>query len=282
MLNKSINFAGFVIIIFSVLPFFAYSEQPNLVKNPGFESVDKIGTPEEKVADWSIDAFKSSAADLEYKIEQGKGRNNSNCYTLISKTPNDSRFVQKITVEPGKIYHVSVWLKIGKLESAENGGANISFPNAVFFSPNVYDTKGDWQQVEFNLKTVENGERELIFWLRLGGFGSTCSGIVSFDDISVTLVEDPSKITTTIEKAFNPKDNAPADKTAQNNQPANNDSQQGASTGNNSILIYIIIGVVIVALLAVIEIILRKRQGQKKADPDQTAATEQPPEEKKE
>ncbi|MBN1413405.1 MAG: hypothetical protein JW969_21360 [Spirochaetales bacterium] len=283
MSSRIFSFIGLLIIFYVLLTSFIFAEQPNLIKNPGFEKVENAGTANEVVQDWRIDAFKPTNVDLEYKIEEGKGRNNSRCFTLTNKTPNDARILQMIRLEPSRIYKVSAWIKTENIKDAESpSGANLSFPDTIYYSKNIKDTGGKWQLFEFYLQTTPDSPAESRFWLRLGGFGSTCTGKASFDDISITLVEDPSTVTGAIERAFSgQKKSTVVDATVKADETTAQTSPESDSSAG-SIIIYIIIGVVIIAALAVIEIVLRKKKQQKTTgEQGEDKAESTPPEEEK-
>ena len=75
------------------------------------------------------------------------------------------------------------------------------------------------------------------FWVRLGGFGSVTEGKVSFDDISVELVENPDA-SAKIEYCFAPK--------TETGISGSNGTERGAPV---TAMLYLIVGSIIIAFI---------------------------------
>ncbi len=174
-----------VIFILVLLPLNIVNCQTgNLITNPGFEDVTD-GLP----SGWYTDAYLNSADCVEFLVEED-GHDGGKCMSIINTKENDSRVCQDIEIIPGSVYRISYWLKVDDIASG-TGGANITLANGIYYSQNITSTDSQWRYFEHYIQTDAQGDKLLRFWLRLGGYGATTSGRVSFDDVAVELVEDP-------------------------------------------------------------------------------------------
>jgi dolichyl-phosphate-mannose-protein mannosyltransferase len=223
----------------------AFCESENLLLNPGFEEVS-----DNLPSGWYTDAFINSPDAVEFKVEDGNAHTGSKCLAIINKKPNDSRFCQDIKVQPGSVYKISYWLKVDNIKEG-GGGDNVTFTNGIYYSDFVFNTNGQWQKFDHYVKTSKDGEVSLKFWLRLGGFGAVAEGKVSFDDISIELVENPDP-SVKIEECFLPVKNSEYASTNEGHKTGSERNDSGKT------LWYILIGVAAVGLLLFAELRLIK------------------------
>lgn len=149
-----------------------------LLKNGGFEEVSGEGLPEA----WLPDAYVRLLGVTEFSVAEEAG---GNVALITNHEMNDARFSQKVEVVPNTIYRLT-----GKIKAKAEGGlgANLSIQDVYVFSESLYDTRGDWQQVELYGKTGGR-QTEITVFARLGGYSGEAMGEAAFDDISLMAVD---------------------------------------------------------------------------------------------
>lgn len=172
--------AVLVILLAAILfPYTAFAQDDNIVKNNGFESLQN-DMPSEWHAAMYIDSLDVSETEI------SSGGISGNCAHIINSTDNDVRLYQDVQVKPLSIYKVTGYIKA---EIAQRGkGANISFEDTYAYSQSVYDTQGEWQYVEFYVKTAAMQKNARLL-LRIGGYSEMSSGQAWFDDIEMVRVK---------------------------------------------------------------------------------------------
>ncbi|MDP4179595.1 MAG: carbohydrate binding domain-containing protein [Bacillota bacterium] len=215
-----------------------YGDGGNIVKNSGFEEVNgDIPTG------WAPEAFDKSADAYKISAVDGKGINNSKCLVITNSKTNDSKVFQELKVEPNKVYKISCYIKTENILN-KAGAANITVLNGkgVYTSVEYSDTKNDWKELSFMIKTTDSDSLKL--GCRLGGFGTTNEGTAYFDNVSVELVgEAPAG--TKVMDFFIPN-------TSSGSQTSSNGSQTGSS-GSGKIILIVLAVVVIGGFIIFIE-----------------------------
>jgi len=241
----------------------ASAEGKNLVNNSGFEESTNI-----EGSSWKIDSFQKN--DVEFKIENSNTHSGSKCVSINNIKPNDSRLVQDITVEPGKVYKLSCFVKTENIDKG-GSGFNFTLSNGIFYSDFLTDTVGQWKKYECYVRTDSEGDKTLHLWIRLGGFGATVSGKVYIDDVSMELVENVDasmKVTDCIREK---KDKSNDVKISDNN--SNTNREKTASSSNT--MLYIIIGILIIVILILAEFhLIGKREKKNKNGEDKESRAE--------
>lgn len=161
----------------------ASAEDENLILNPQFQLDEGDLYP----SYWTVSSWNS--ANTLYDVVQEDGEN---ALYLYSYENNDARWVQDVAVEPGKTYRISCMLKASEC-SYDGRGANISVLNTNVYSESVYDTEGEWVEVEVFGKAAKK-QSEISVALRVGGYSGDCTGKAWFRDVRVTLADDASDL----------------------------------------------------------------------------------------
>jgi hypothetical protein len=243
----------FVFLVTVTLP--CLGETQNIIKNPGFEEVGG-GTP----ANWSTEAFKP--AQVKFTVEEGKAAHSgTKSYSISNNQPNDCKVMQDLTIQPGKVYKISAWVKTDNIKN-KPGSPNITIwqGKGIYTSEEIFNTEGQWRNLVFYLRTLSDGGDTLKLALRLGGQGTVNEGKVYFDDISMELVGNPDAG----QKVYDFY--VPSQRTE---VAVKNDEHRTGPTaaGPNNTLLYIIIaGVIVIGLLVFVELKLSKKKGAAKKD----------------
>ena len=98
--------------------------------------------------------------------------------------PNDGRWMQSLTLEPGW-YYLSAEIRTEKVGASETG-ASISVMDDGAMSPDIHGTT-NWQKTGFYL-SVSAGGADIDVALRVGGFGSLNTGSAFFRHASVVKI----------------------------------------------------------------------------------------------
>jgi len=152
----------------------------NLLKNPSFEETVN-GTP----AAWDVMAFDTAASA--FAVEEGHGHSGRRFGTITNHQGNDARYIQTVLVNENKLYKVTVWTKtenVGKREL----GSNISLDGSLFNSISLTGSHRAWKRLEFYIQTG-TGVSSVTVTLGLGGYGSSNTGKVFFDDARMEEVD---------------------------------------------------------------------------------------------
>ena len=163
---------------------FALAEDGELVYNGGFEELDEFGEP----VGWYTDAWVHDEGYTLFSCENdGEAPEGERYATIRSLDLNDARYVQEIPVEPESLYKVSCLVRGGDIR--EGRGANLSIEGLYAFSESVFDTDGEWVELEWYGETGED-QYSVTLYARLGGYSGESVGDVSFDCISMTRVDE--------------------------------------------------------------------------------------------
>ncbi len=161
----------------------AYAET-NLLKNGGFESVDKNGDAE----GWYENAYYDEVGYSQLSITSEKSHSGSYSALVENASGNDARFVCSVSVKPNTTYKLSGYILVESMEPGGNG-ANLAVEDIYAFSECLFDTNGTWQYVEWYGKTGF-GQKAVTIGVRVGGYGAESIGKAYFDDISLEKVDE--------------------------------------------------------------------------------------------
>lgn len=167
-------FIIFILILFS-LPCSAAGQ---LVAGGGFEDSDG-----NKSAQWTEDAWKQGPDNVRFTLSKEKAHSGKFSAKIENIQPNDSKWVQRVNVQPNKLYRLSGWVLAQQAGEAAKG-ANLSVLDILETSRDLKNTDGRWEKVELYGKTGP-GQKELKIAARLGGYGSLNTGTAYFDDIAL-------------------------------------------------------------------------------------------------
>ncbi len=150
----------------------------NLLINPGFEEVSEL-----KPRGWKYDQWKKDRQAVQFYLTKDNTHSGRFAIAIDVSEEDDAKVMQTISVVPESIYSFSCWVRAEGIASNKKG-ANISVLGILETSEDVYDTRGQWSQIHFYGKTGWD-QREIVFTLRLGGYGSLNKGRAYFDDCTV-------------------------------------------------------------------------------------------------
>ena len=179
-----------ILLIIATLLFCSCGKNANqpmnveLIKNGSFEA--EVGT---SVSDWVIDRYSVDAPIEYYKVVADDTAPEGNNVIMINSPEfNDARFIQTVPVAPDSYYRLSARVKTENIEArSATSGANICFLQTHCKSEYITaDT--DWTEVVIFGKT-DSKMTEATVALRLGYYSADASGIVYFDDVSLTRVD---------------------------------------------------------------------------------------------
>lgn len=180
------RFILLTVILFAVICLFSFAlaEDKELVYNGGFEELDEYGEP----VGWYTDAWVRDEGYTLFSCEtDGMAPEGERYAAIRSLDMNDARFVQEIAVEPESLYRVSCLVRGNDIK--EGRGANLSVEGLYAFSEGVFDTEGEWVELEWYGETGEN-QHSVILYVRLGGYSGESVGEAAFDQISMTRVDE--------------------------------------------------------------------------------------------
>ena len=159
----------------------AGEEASNLLKNPGFEQLDRDGLP----SGWVFSAYRNQDGYSLFDVSPDAyaGEVAAVVHNLAS---NDARFEQTVRVEPESIYCLSGWIRAEDIPDSGHG-ANLSIAGVYVFSEGVYES-GDWRYIELYGETGED-QTEVTVYARVGGYSGESTGKAYFDDLSLRKVD---------------------------------------------------------------------------------------------
>lgn len=182
------KFLSVILIVLLALGLFACSGEKqelneNLLQNGTFEG--DAGT-----SGWVLDRYYTSDSTELCRVEAASDApEGTNVLVLNSKTANDNRWVQTVTVEKNSYYCFSAWVKTGELTPDSSlTGANLSVLNSFSALTEFIPSNSDWQKVSLYLSSGDKRE-EITLCLRLGFYSADCAGTVFFDDVIFKKVE---------------------------------------------------------------------------------------------
>jgi Carbohydrate binding domain len=216
----------------------------NILKNPGFE-LSQNGLP----IGWNV--MNGISQDAKMTVSKLAPHSGTSCLTIENMNPTDTMIIQNLAVQPEKVYHVSGWLKTDNIQN-QPGSANIT----LFYVNNGYGCKGiytsteyqntgnRWIKMEFYIRTLKESA-PLTLGIRLGGQGTKNQGKVSFDDLSVELVNNPA---VAVNNFFIPT-NVNSGNAASASNPGNN----SPSSSSHNILLFAVLGIIGLGVLIYFE-----------------------------
>lgn len=163
----------------------ALAAEENLLKNPGFETLDADGLPE----GWKRDMWfwEEGISEL-FAVSGPEAYAGKGAICVDNLGANDASFEQTAQVEPGTLYKVSCMVKVEGCADDE-AGAGISIKNTFASSESLYETMGAWTRVTLYGVTGED-QTELTVMARVGSYGSLNVGRAWFDEFSLTKAEE--------------------------------------------------------------------------------------------
>nr|MDD6336517.1 phospholipid carrier-dependent glycosyltransferase [bacterium] len=150
--------------------------QGNLAQNSGFE--DGILSP------WQSGGWLSEYTGDKpvYRLVAEGSHMGQYAAYLSSSEADDIRLTQQIAVTPGRIYHISGYIKCRVDGTVPL--AMLAVENTFVTTEPLLDTDGNWQYVDMYTQAI-SGQKTIALMLRLGNYGSLGTGEAWFDDISV-------------------------------------------------------------------------------------------------
>lgn len=167
---------GFIVIL--LIASMPCSAAEHLLANGGFEESD-----EAESASWVEDGWNAGPDYTRFSISREHAHSGAFSAKIVNLQPNDGKWVQRVKVQPGKLYKLSGWVLVEHAGEAAKG-ANLSVLGILETSRDLKDTRGRWEEVELYGKTGAD-QKELRISVRLGGYGSLNTGTVYFDDIAL-------------------------------------------------------------------------------------------------
>lgn len=149
---------------------------PNLAANSSFEQ--GAGSLPEA---WSFDSFAKTSVPVWDDTEAFTGVRSA---LIISQTPDDSRWIQDVSVQPDTLYFLSGWIKTEDVASPQftDPGANISVLGGFTSTSGVLGTQ-DWTRSARLFRT--QSENQITLAARLGFYGALATGTAWFDDVAL-------------------------------------------------------------------------------------------------
>jgi putative membrane-bound dehydrogenase-like protein len=130
----------------------AYKEGPNLLPNPGFETVGADGLPE----GWKRRDYQNLPANAEARWEiasgEGMARTGKNAMRCVTRANADTSFYADVELKPNTQYRLSGWVKTRALRGKVSLNDHIGRAE----TDRVTDRERDWTQVDV---TFNSGNR---------------------------------------------------------------------------------------------------------------------------
>lgn len=159
------------------------SADGNLLKNGGFEALDKNGDAE----GWYENAYYDEVGYSQLSITSERAHSGSYSALVENASGNDARFVCTVSVKPNTTYKLSGYVFVESMEPGGNG-ANLAVEDIYAFSECLFDPTGEWQYVEWYGKTGYD-QKTVTIGARVGGYGAESIGKAYFDDIVLEKVD---------------------------------------------------------------------------------------------
>lgn len=163
-----------------------YSYSDNLIKNGDFFE-ETGGNPNF----WGTDAWQPDRTLFQW--ESSAGRNSSPCVTIDNTLENDANYHQIVNVEPGQLYELTGYIKGDNIVSAGGVGACIGIKD-TWLHTDENGSKGtfDWKKVSLTF-IATSATIDIV--CRLGWWGSTPVGKAYFDDITLAIATNYTRLT---------------------------------------------------------------------------------------
>ena len=131
---------------------------------------------------WTTYAWEPGDAFAEFYRDPEVYRTGGFSGAIVSRQPNDARYLQEVPLKPETYYRISGWIKTLEV-GREAVGANLSISGRLDRSPDFVGTQ-DWQYAELYVYSGA-GAQTMTVTAGIGGYGSLNSGQAWFDDIEV-------------------------------------------------------------------------------------------------
>lgn len=155
----------------------------NLIQNGDFEQIGANGLPD----GWTKNMWHWEEGVSYLSVEEG-GYDGGNCVVVENADTNDARFEQTVSVTPGSMYVLRCMVKAENCPVGE-AGAGISVSDTFESSDYVYDTQGEWVELELYGVAGED-QHQLTVMARVGGYSSLNSGKAWFDNFTMEEVDE--------------------------------------------------------------------------------------------
>ncbi len=153
----------------------------NLLENSSFDGLDENGLP----TGWYTDAYSVTQGVTTFGVGKDMDADGFSAY-IKNAEGNDARYAQVVSVKPDSLYLLHGYVKA----NCEGGmGANLSVEGIYVFSNCVYNTDDNWEEVTLYGRTGSK-QREIIVFVRLGGYSGEAMGEAWFDDVTLTEVSE--------------------------------------------------------------------------------------------
>ncbi|MCR2804335.1 glycosyltransferase family 39 protein [Paenibacillus soyae] len=150
----------------------------NLLANADFEQSDGS-----MPSGWRIEAWVKDEGVTDYGVTREGAYAGEQSAFIHSISDNHARLVQTVKVKPDTSYRFSGYVKTEGVR-ADATGAHLYVDGTAVYYPDFRDTHGEWAYLEFYGKTGGK-QKELLFGISLGGYGSLNSGQAWFDSLTV-------------------------------------------------------------------------------------------------
>ncbi|WP_151208789.1 glycosyltransferase family 39 protein [Paenibacillus yonginensis] len=184
--NKHVFFLALILLL-TLMPKVVGAADANQLLNNSFEQV--AGDMPEV---WSQDMWLTDQGASRLWVDHQEAHTGTSSAAVQNIQPNHARWIQKLTVKPDTYYKISGWIKTSDIPLSSGGsGANLFISGVSASYPQVYDTQGNWQRVEFTGVTGPK-QTEVTIAAGLGQYGALTTGTAYFDDISVEETVKPA------------------------------------------------------------------------------------------
>jgi Gpi18-like mannosyltransferase len=170
-----------IIILVVLFPLAPDAVAQNLLKNPDFEEAT-----ETRPSYWEYDTWIKDRNTAQIGLTTRDSHSAKTSIEIDVFEPDDVKVMQKIEVLPNRIYLFSCWVKARGIPTGAKG-ANLSALGILDTSESLYDTSGQWRELRFYGRTGPD-QREVVFTIRIGGYGSLNKGKALFDDCIAEVV----------------------------------------------------------------------------------------------
>ena len=150
----------------------------SLLQNGGF-TAGTGGVP----TGWRTEAWSRDSASFGWEVApDGTG-----AIRITNLQPNDSRWCQQVSVQPGASYRVSARAKTSDIGTA-TAGALLAVEPRIADSPDVRGTQ-DWQTLDLVARAGNESTWDIC--ARLGSYANLNTGTAWFTDVAVVQVGQP-------------------------------------------------------------------------------------------
>ena len=172
----------FVLILVLMCPLVIMAEE-NLITNASFEQFANNG----EVSDWQPISYNNQPAYSLLEITSQKARSGEYSALIENFSPNDSRYVIKVKVEPSTYYKLSGYVWVESMENIGNG-ATFGIENVHTISKGIFEKSNNWVLIESYGLTGKT-QTEVDLGVRVGGYSAESVGRAFFDDIKLEKID---------------------------------------------------------------------------------------------